>query len=128
MNYVHLIAVLAIFQFMYFAILVGKAREQYGVKAPAISGNEHFERAFRVQMNTLEQLVCFLPALLIAANYWPQPYVAAAGVVYLVGRALYRRAYVADPAKRGTGFMLTFIPTLLLLIASLVGAFIGSAA
>jgi len=125
MNYVHLIAVLAIVQFMYFAILVGKAREQYGVKAPAISGNEMFERAFRVQMNTLEQLVCFLPALLIAAAYWPQPYVAALGVVYLVGRALYRRAYVADPAKRGTGFMLTFIPTLLLLIASLVGALIG---
>ncbi|SDU10810.1 Uncharacterized membrane protein YecN, MAPEG domain [Pseudomonas pohangensis] len=125
MNYVHLIAVLAIVQFMYFAILVGKAREQYGVKAPAISGNEMFERAFRVQMNTLEQLVCFLPALLIAAVYWPQPYVAALGVVYLVGRALYRRAYVADPAKRGTGFMLTFIPTLLLLIASLVGALIG---
>jgi uncharacterized membrane protein YecN with MAPEG domain len=125
MNYVHLIAVLAIVQFMYFAILVGKAREQYGVKAPAISGNEMFERAFRVQMNTLEQLVCFLPALLIAAAYWPQPYVAALGVVYLVGRALYRRAYVTDPAKRGTGFMLTFIPTLLLLIASLVGALIG---
>jgi uncharacterized membrane protein YecN with MAPEG domain len=125
MNYVHLIAVLAIVQFMYFAILVGKAREQYGVKAPAISGNEMFERAFRVQMNTLEQLVCFLPALLIAAVYWPQPYIAALGVVYLVGRALYRRAYVADPAKRGTGFMLTFIPTLLLLIASLVGALIG---
>lgn len=128
MEYVHLVAVLAIFQFIYFAILVGKAREKYGVKAPAISGNEHFERAFRVQMNTLEQLVCFLPALLLAASYWPQPYVAAAGVVYLVGRTLYQRAYVADPSRRSTGFMLTFVPTILLLIASLVGAVMSALA
>ena len=128
MEYVHLVAVLAIFQFIYFAVLVGKAREKYGVKAPAITGNEHFERAFRVQMNTLEQLVCFLPALLLAASYWSQPYVAAVGVVYLVGRTLYQRGYVADPAKRGTGFMLTFIPTVLLLIASLVGAVMSALA
>lgn len=128
MDYVPLVAILAIFQFIYFAILVGKAREKYGVKAPAISGNEHFERAFRVQMNTLEQLVCFLPALLLAGSYWPQPYVAALGFVYLVGRALYQRAYVTDPSKRGTGFMLTFIPTVLLLIASLVGAVMAAAA
>lgn len=128
MDYVTLVAVLAIIQFMIFGILVGKAREKYGVKAPAISGNELFERAFRVQMNTLEQLVCFLPALFLAATYWPQPYVAATGVVYLVGRELYRRAYVADPAKRGTGFMLTVIPTFLLLIASLVGALMSTAA
>ena len=77
-------------------------------------------------MNTLEQLVCFIPALLIAAVYWPQNYVAAAGVVYLVGRALYRQAYVTDPAKRGTGFLLTFLPTPLLAVAGLVGAVMRS--
>lgn len=128
MDYVPLIAVLAIFQFIVFGFLVGKAREKYGVKAPAISGNELFERAFRVQMNTLEQLVCFLPALFLAGAYWPQPYVAILGAVYLVGRTLYQRAYVADPAKRGLGFMLTILPTFLLLIAGLVGAVMSSAA
>ena len=126
MNYVHIVALLAIIQFIAFCIFVGQARGKYSIKAPAMTGNEHFERAVRVQMNTLEQLVCFVPALLIAAVYWPQTYVAALGVVYLVGRTLYRQAYVADPAKRGLGFMLTFLPTLLLALAGLVGALMRS--
>ena len=122
MIYVHIIALLAIVQFIIFSMLVGAARGKYGIKAPAMTGNEHFERAVRVQMNTLEQLVCFLPALLIAASYWPQTYVAGAGLVYLVGRTLYRQAYVADPAKRGLGFALTVLPTMVLVLAGLVGA------
>ena len=122
MNYVHIIALLAIAQFIVFCMLVGAARGKYKIQAPAMTGNEHFERAVRVQMNTLEQLVCFLPALLIAAVYWPQAYVAGAGVVYLVGRVLYRQAYVANPAKRGLGFLLTFLPTTILVIAGLAGA------
>ena len=122
MIYVHIVALLAIVQFIIFSMLVGAARGKYGIKAPAMTGNEHFERAVRVQMNTLEQLVCFLPALLIAAVYWSQTYVAGAGVVYLVGRTLYRQAYVANPAKRGLGFVLTFLPTVVLVLAGLLGA------
>ena len=128
MNYVHIVALLAIVQFIVFSMLVGAARGKYKIAAPAMTGNEHFERAVRVQMNTLEQLVCFLPALLIAAVYWPPIYVAAAGVVYLVGRILYRQAYVNDPAKRGLGFMLTLFPTVLLVLAGLVGAVMRSLA
>lgn len=128
MNYVHIVALLAIIQFIVFGIFVGQARGKYGIKAPAMTGNEHFERAARVQMNTLEQLVGFLPALLIAAVYWPPVYAAAVGAVYLVGRTLYRQAYVADPAKRGLGFGLTFLPTLLLTVAGLVGAVMRSMA
>ena len=122
MHYVHIVALLAVAQLIVFGILVGAARGKYGIAAPAMTGNEHFERAVRVHMNTLEQLICFLPALLIAAVYWPPAYVAAVGVVYLVGRILYRQAYVADPAKRGLGFLLTFMPTTLLVVAGLVGA------
>lgn len=122
MNYVHIVALLAIIQFIIFGIFVGQARGKYGIKAPAMTGNEHFERAARVQANTLEQLVCFVPALLIAAIYWPPMYVAAVGVMYLVGRTLYCQAYVTDPAKRGLGFMLTFLATVLLVLAGLVGA------
>ena len=128
MNYVHIVALLAIVQFIVFSMLVGAARGKYKIAAPAMTGNEHFERAVRVQMNTLEQLVCFVPALLIAAVYWPPIYVAAAGVVYLVGRILYRQAYVNDPAKRGLGFMLTLFPTILLVLAGLVGAVMRSLA
>jgi uncharacterized MAPEG superfamily protein len=122
MNYVHIVALLAIIQFIYFGMLVGKARGKYGIKAPAMSGNEQFERVVRVQMNTLEQLVCFVPALLMAAVYWPQVYVAATGLVYLAGRMIYQKAYTADPAKRGLGFGLSFLPTTLLIVAGLVGA------
>ena len=128
MNYVHIVALLAVIQFVVFGMLVGQARGKYGIAAPAMTGNEHFERAVRVQMNTLEQLIAFLPALLIAAVYWPQIYVAAAGVLYLVGRTLYRQAYVNDPGKRGLGFLLTFLPTTLLVLAGLVGAVMRSAA
>jgi glutathione S-transferase len=127
MHFIHIVAILAIFQFIAFSILVGQARAKYGVQAPAMTGNEHFERAARVQMNTLEQLVCFLPALFIAAAYWNPVYVAAFGAVYLIGRTLYRQAYVADPKKRGLGFMLTFFPTVLLALAALAGAVMRAA-
>jgi glutathione S-transferase len=122
MNIVHIVALLAVCQFIMFGLMVGQAREKFGVKAPAITGHEEFERVFRVQMNTLEQLICFLPALLIAAAYWPQIYVAAAGVVYLIGRFVYARSYVKNPSTRGLGFMLTFFPTVVLILAGLAGA------
>ncbi len=122
MHYVHIVAVLAILQFFLFGVLVGRARKQYAVKAPATTGHEMFDRAFRVQMNTLEQLVAFLPALLIAGMYWPNAIVASIGVVYLIGRFVYRQKYVADPSKRAIGFLLSVLPIFPLLLASLVGA------
>ncbi|MEO7063225.1 MAG: MAPEG family protein [Dokdonella sp.] len=127
MNYVNIIAALAVLQFLVFGVLVGRARAKYGVKAPATSGNEMFERAFRVHMNTLEQLVAFLPSLLIASIYWPNAVIAGIGAVYLVGRFLYRQSYVADPTKRGPGFALTVIPTFILLAAALAGAVVKGA-
>ena len=127
MNFVHIVAVLAVLQFFLFGILVGRARKKYGVPAPATSGHEMFERAFRVHVNTLEQLVGFLPALLIASVYWPNAIVAGIGAVYLVGRFLYRHLYLAGPAKRHPGFLMTVIPTFTLLGASLVGAIVGHA-
>ena len=128
MNYVDLIAVLAILQLIFFSVLVGQARGTYGIKAPAVSGNEMFERAYRVHMNTLELLVAFLPALFVASKYWPQAYVASAGAVYLVGRFVYWRSYVAVPTSRGIGFGLSMLPILALLIASLVGIVRGGIA
>jgi len=122
MHYVHLIAALAVLQFFFFGILVGHARARFEVKAPATTGDERFERAFRVQMNTLEQLAGFLPALYIASQFWPAGYVAAVGVVYLVGRFVYWRSYIAEPKSRGLGFLLTVAPTFVLLAAGVIGA------
>ncbi|WP_439105828.1 MAPEG family protein [Congregibacter sp.] len=122
MNYVHIVAVLAVFQFIYFGIMVGRARGQYDVAAPATSGHEMFDRAFRIQMNSLEQLVCFLPALLLAGLYWSNAIIAAVGTVYLMGRVVYATSYSKDPKTRGTGFMLSMMPTLGLLLAAAAGA------
>ena len=123
MHYVDLVAILAVFQFVAFTVLTGQARARAGLKAPAMVGDEGFERMYRVQMNTLEVMVVFLPALFLAAKYWSPVFVAATGAVYLVGRLLYWRDYVADPARRGPGFALSILPALVLAVAALVGIF-----
>lgn len=125
MDCVDLVALLAVAQLVFFSVLVGRARGRYGIKAPAVSGHEGFERAYRVQMNTLELMVAFLPALFIAAKYWPQAWVAMAGAVYLVGRLLYWRSYVASPGSRGPGFALSMLPILALVIGGLAGVLRG---
>ena len=121
MPYIDLVAMLAVAQLIFFGVLVGRARGRYGVKAPAITGHEVFERTYRVQMNTLELMVAFLPALYVASKYWPPMWVTAAGAVYLVGRIVYWRSYVAAPATRGLGFMLSMLPILALVIGAIGG-------
>ncbi|EHR70755.1 MAPEG family [Burkholderiales bacterium JOSHI_001] len=128
MNYVDVVAMLAVAQYIAFSTLVGKARIKYGVKAPAVTGSEPFERAYRVQMNTLELLAAFLPSLYVAAKYWSPAYVACAGAVYLLGRFIYWRAYVADPKTRSLGFVLSIGPVFTLLLAGLFAAAIGKSA
>ena len=101
---------------------------KFDVKAPAMSGHDIFERHFRVQMNTLEQLVIFLPALWLFALHWNNVVAAALGVVWLIGRVLYMTSYVADPSKRGPGFLIGGIASLILLIGGAVGAVMSIAA
>jgi uncharacterized membrane protein YecN with MAPEG domain len=122
MAWVELVSVLAILQFFFFATQVARARERYHVKAPATTGNEVFERYFRVQMNTLELLVMFLPALWMSASVLRPLWVALIGVVYLIGRAIYSMSYVADPSKRGPGYGLSIVPVLALLLIVVIGA------
>lgn len=122
MQLIELVALLAVIQYLYFGYLVGEQRRDSGLKAPAMTGHDGFERAYRVQMNTLEMLVAFLPALLLAGHYWSALLVAPIGAIYLVGRALYGRAYATDPSKRGLGFMLTLLPIAGLLLLAILGA------
>lgn len=121
MAWLHLVAVLALFQFLLFGALVARARGKYGVHAPATTGNEVFERFYRVQINTLELLVLLLPAMWIAAAYWDPRWVAAAGAVYLAGRMVYLRAYTTEPRTRGLGYMLSIAPVVGLMAAALAG-------
>jgi hypothetical protein len=122
MAWVEIVTVLAVLQFVAFGFLVGKARVAHKVEAPASSGNPVFERYFRVHMNTLETLVFLLPSMWIAAQYWSPQWMAAIGAIYLVGRQVYLRSYVADPKTRSAGYGLSFLPAAILAIAALAGA------
>jgi glutathione S-transferase len=122
MAYVDIVTALALIQFLFFGVKVGAAREKYAVKAPAITGNEIFERHFRVQQNTLEALPVLLPALYVFCRYFNPLWAAALGVVYLIGRAVYAAAYVKDPAKRGAGYGLTLLPIVVLIAGCAIGA------
>jgi glutathione S-transferase len=122
MAYVDIVTALAVLQFIVFGFKVGAARGRYGVKAPAITGNDIFERHFRVQQNTLEQLIVFLPGIYLFARYFNPLVAAALGAVYLVGRELYAFTYVKDPAKRDVGYGMTFLPMVILVAGGLIGA------
>jgi glutathione S-transferase len=122
MDLVTVILVLALLQYIAFAMLVGGARGKYGVKAPATTGHEVFERYFRVQQNTLELLVVFVPAIWLFGQYASTLWAAILGLVYLVGRVVYLKSYVADPAKRSAGFGLSFLPIAVMLIGVLIEA------
>lgn len=122
MAWVDIVGLLSVVQLIVFVVLVGRARGRYGVAAPATSGHPVFERYYRVQMNTVESLIVFLPALWLAARYWSPKYAAILGVIYLAGRMLYLFAYVSDPKKRSLGYSLSMAPTMALVIAALVGA------
>jgi glutathione S-transferase len=90
------------------AAIVGKARVKYGIKAPATIGHELFERAYRVQMNTLENTVIFLPALWLCALYFGPLTATTLGALWLVGRIWYAAAYLREPKSRGNGFVLAY--------------------
>lgn len=121
MELVELVAIIAILQFLFFGVKTGKARAASGLKAPTMVGDEGFERMYRVQMNTLEVLIIFLPALFIAGKYWPSTLVAVIGLVYVFGRFMYWHAYVTRPKSRSFGFLLSIAPTIALILMSLLG-------
>ncbi len=122
MAWVDIVGIAAVVQLILFGVLVGRARRDYALAAPATTGHPVFERYYRVQMNTVETLIAFLPGLWLAAKYWPPHYVAAIGAVYLIGRVVYLRGYIADPDKRHMGYLLSALPTMVLLLGALIGA------
>lgn len=122
MDYVIIVTVLLLLQYAFFGVQVGSMRGRHEVKAPATSGAPEFERMYRVHYNTMEQLVMFLPLMWLFAHYVNAIWAAGAGVVFLVGRFLYRSEYLKDPASRSPGFALTFLPSAVMAIWLLVVA------
>ncbi len=122
MEYVAIVTGIALLQVFVFSVQVGKAREATGTPAPAMSGPPEFERAFRVHQNTIEQLVVFIPSLWMFANYVRPDVAAGLGLVFVIGRQIYRGAYMGDPGKRTLGFATGALSVMVLLIGGIGGA------
>jgi uncharacterized MAPEG superfamily protein len=117
-----LITALTTIVLLFATILVGRARGQTGIKAPATIGHPDFERAFRAHMNTLEQAVVFLPVLWLASIYSGYENIAGyVGYAWIVGRLWYIVGYVKEADKRSIGFLIGIICFFILLLMSLWG-------
>jgi len=116
-----IVTLLALLLFVYSFLAVGMARKKYRVAAPATTGPAEFEVVYRVQVNTLEQLVLFLPALWLFSEYISPLWAGILGLVWLVGRVLYSVSYIKDPKSRGPGFMIGFIAVMILIFGTAVG-------
>lgn len=122
MNEMTIVTMIALMQFMYFSIEVGKMRQKHGIKAPSVSGDGEFERANRVHQNTMEQLVVLIPAMWICGHYFNPLWAAGLGAVFVVARFMYRSAYMKDPSNRSLSFTIGFLATAALMLGSVVGA------
>jgi glutathione S-transferase len=122
-----LVTILAVILYCYTGIKVGQMRVKHAIKAPAVTGAPEFERAFRVQMNTLEHLPVFVIALWLATFYFPwfTWIVPAIGIVWIAGRAMYMDAYLKDPAKRGPGFGVAAAAEIVLLLLAIIGVVVA---
>jgi uncharacterized MAPEG superfamily protein len=121
MEPVVIVILLALAQYMVLAALVGRARVKYGVRAPAITGNEAFERVFRVHQNTLENLAIFIPAVWIFAVYLRPGWAAGLGAVFLLARIEYARGYITAADKRGIGAGISGFVLITLVLGGLIG-------
>lgn len=107
--YASLITLLTVLLMLGLTFNVGRARGKYQVKAPAISGHELFERAYRIQLNTIENVLMFLPALWLYAVFIGDKGAGDSGVIWLIARVWYSISYQQNPAKRGLGFLISIL-------------------
>ena len=122
MELVVIVIMVAVVEYIVLGARVGFARGRTGLAAPAVTGNEEFERHFRVHYNTIEQLILFVPGIWFFAQYVHVLGAVGVGMVFIAGRAIYAVNYVKDPATRGTGMMLTVLPCWILVLGALGGA------
>ncbi len=126
MAFVSFVAALALVEYMILSGLTGQARARFKIEAPATTGHPTFERYYRVQQNSVEQLVIFVPALFLFATFVHPPTAGLLGLLFVAGRAVYARSYIADPATRGLGFVMGFVANAMLVLGALLGALLAA--
>lgn len=107
------------------AAYVGRCRIRFGVQAPATTGHPQFEIAYRIQMNTVENTLAFLPALWVFALALSGAWATALGGAWLAGRIWYALAYAHDPRTRSGGFLLSTLAFSALVLGGLWGVLRG---
>jgi glutathione S-transferase len=120
-HYTEAATLLALLLYLGVAYNVAMARGRYKIKAPAVTGDENFERAYRVQMNTIEQMVFFLPAMWLYAILLNDIGAAVGGLIWVVGRLIYAFSYLRNPTSRSTGFTIGFVAALGLYLGAVYG-------
>jgi uncharacterized membrane protein YecN with MAPEG domain len=121
MELVYFMIMLALLEYVAMAALVGRAREKFGILAPTMTGHPDFERVIRVHLNTLENLIIFVPAVWVFASYVSALWAAILGFVFVVARAVYAIGYLRAADKRSIGAAITGLVDLVLVVGSLVG-------
>jgi uncharacterized membrane protein YecN with MAPEG domain len=121
MDHATLIVLLALLQYVWFTARVGLARGKYHVDAPACDGDENFSRLFRIQQNTLEQLIVFIPATYAFSYYLSELWVLLPGLAFIIGRFLYSAEYSKDPKTRTPGMATTLLANVVLVLGALFG-------
>jgi glutathione S-transferase len=116
-----LITCLALLVYIWNFAAVGQARSKHNIHAPAVTGNPDFERVFRVQQNMVEQLILFLPSLWIFSSTVAPFWGAVIGAIWIAGRILYTLSYYSAAERRGPGFMISMLASVILLIGGLLG-------
>ena len=125
MLYTAVVTILMVLLFFWMGMNVGRMRGKHGIKAPAMTGHEEFERAVRVHMNTMEGAIAFLPSLWIAEIWFGGWIPPVAGFVWVVGRVIYMLGYMAAPEKRETGFIIQAIALVVLIVLAIWGVVHG---
>lgn len=85
----------------------GRNRAKHKIAAPAITGHEEYERAYRVQMNALKHMVFFLTSMLAVLLVVSANRAAGIGLLLVVGRILFTLGYYRDPTKWVPGMVIT---------------------
>lgn len=121
MEYATLTVMLALMQYLFFVGLTGYMRGKHDIKAPATGGHPMYERAYRVQHNTLEELIVFIPAVFAYALYSNAYLVMLPGSIFIISRFWYGAAYLKEPSRRGPAFGLTMLANVWLIVGALIG-------
>ncbi len=119
MEYVTIVIMLALTQYVWFSIQVGRARGRFEVQVPSISGNDGFERYLRAHQNTAERLVVFLPAIFACGYFVNSLFATVMGLVFVAGRGLYFRGYTDPDKSRSAGFAIGESANILMILSTL---------